>query len=395
MRAGWRISLGAAAVVAAGIAVTLALRPSPVAVEVAPVVEGALAVTIDEQGETRAHDRFVIAAPVPGRLERVDVHEGDPVRAGDVVAALHAAPLSAQEREAQLARIDAARALVLEAEDNVRKARTAAAQARRERERAEKLVAERFVSPQALERAKDQEAMALADQDAAVARTRAANAQLAAVRAGLTAAEPGARDRPIELHSPSDGRVLRVVEKSERVLAAGAPIAIVGDPRKLEVVVDLLSTEAVKVRPGMSATLEGWGGPTPISARVRVVEPAAFTKVSALGVEEQRVNVVLDIPEAPPSLGDAFRVDVRILETEARVRKLPASAVFRTATGDRVFVVRDGRAQARDVEIGLRNRDEAQVKSGLEAGESVVRFPSSALADGTSVREVPVVGRRS
>jgi HlyD family secretion protein len=363
--------------------------PSAVPVETVAVSEGLLAVTIDGQGETRAHDRYVVATPVPGRLQRVDLHEGDEVKAGDTVALLHVAPLGPQEREAQVARVEGGEALRREAEDNVRKSRTALAQAERERARTERLVAERFVSPQALDRAMDDEATARAELDAALARSRAAAAQLAAARAGLTAADPGSRDRPIPLRAPSDGEVLRIVEKSERILSAGAPVLVIGDPRQLEVVVDLLSTEAVKVRPGMAAKVVDWGGPQPLDARVRVVEPAAFTKVSSLGVEEQRVNVVLDVREAPAALGDAFRVEVRILQAEAQARKAPASALFHVRDRDAVFIAQDGRARLRVVEPGLRNRDEVEVRSGLEVGERVVRFPTGAIREGVRVRELP------
>ncbi len=384
-----RIGIAIAAALVAAAALFVALRPAPIPVEYAVAAPGPLRVTIDEQGEARAHDRYVVAAPVAGRVARVELHEGDPVAVGDVVAIVHAAPLSAQDREAQLARIDAAQAVVREAEDNVHKSRTVLAQAKRERERTERLVAEKFVSPQALERARDLEVTAQADLDGAMARVRATTALLAAARAVLTAAAPGAEDRPIGLHAPAAGQVLRILEKSERVVAAGTPLVVIGDPQKLEIVVDLLSTDAVRVRPGMVATIENWGGGGALAARVRTVEPAAFTKVSALGVEEQRVNVVLDLADPPRALGDGFRVDVRILEAEAPATlKLPGSAVFRAGPGDAVFVVLGGRAKRQPVDIGLRNRDEVEIRAGVDPGAQVVRFPSSALADGVRVREV-------
>jgi HlyD family secretion protein len=179
--------------------------------------------------------------------------------------------------------------------------------------------------------------------------------------------------------------VLRIFERSERVVAAGAPLVTVGDPRLLEVVADFLSTDAVRIRPGMAAMLTAWGG-APIGARVRVVEPAAFTKVSALGVEEQRVNVVLDLAEVPAGLGDGFRVDVAVVVSEAAdVLKVPASAVFARGGGHAVFAVRGGRALRLDIVLGLANRDEAEVRDGLAPGDEVVRYPTSALREGVRI----------
>jgi HlyD family secretion protein len=377
------LAVVAAAAVAGG--GWLAFRPAAVAVETALVARGPLRVTLVEQGETRAHDRFVVTAPAAGRVERVAAHEGDAVAAGDTVAVLHVAPLSAAEREAQLARIAAAEASVREAAELARKSRTALEQAVRERERSERLVREKFVAAQAAEQARTAEAGAEAERAAAEARLRAASAQAAAVRAALTPADPTASSRPVRLRAPAAGRVLRIFERSERVVAAGAPLVTVGDPRLLEVVADFLSTDAVRIRPGMAAMLSAWGG-APIGARVRVVEPAAFTKVSALGVEEQRVNVVLDLAEVPAGLGDGFRVDVAVVVSEAAdVLKVPASAVFARGGGHAVFAVRGGRAQRLDVVLGLANRDEAEVRDGLAPGDEVVRYPTSALREGVRV----------
>ena len=205
-------------------------------------------------------------------------------------------------------------------------------------------------------------------------------------RATLTPADPSAASRPLALRAPATGRVLRIPERSERVVAAGTPLLVIGDPHALEVVADFLSTDAVRIRPGMTAELTGWGGAAPVPAIVRLVEPSAFTKVSALGVEEQRVNVVLDMPAVPATLGDGFRVEASIVVADVPdALKVPASAVFRAGGGRAVFVVAQGRAAQRAIEGGLANRDELEVLAGLAAGEAVVRYPTSALADGMRV----------
>jgi HlyD family secretion protein len=382
------ISLVAAALAAAG--AWYVFTPAPVAVEIATVVRGPLRVTLTEQGETRARERFVVTSPASGRVARIALREGDAVTAGQAVATLHVAPVSAAEREAQLARVAAAQAGVREAQELVKKAQSGLDQAVREQVRAERLVREGFIAPQAAEQARSAEAAARAERAAADARLRAAMAQAAAASASLTPADPSVASRPLALRAPAGGRVLRIPERSERVVAAGTPLLVIGDPHALEVVADFLSTDAVRIRPGMPAELTGWGGAAPVGASVRLVEPAAFTKVSALGVEEQRVNVVLDMPSIPAALGDGFRVEASIVVADVPdALKVPASAVFRAGGGRAVFVVAQGRAVQRAIEGGLANRDELEVRAGLAAGEAVVRYPTSALADGARVMPRP------
>jgi HlyD family secretion protein len=191
----------------------------------------------------------------------------------------------------------------------------------------------------------------------------------------------------IELRSPVDGKVLRVVEESERVVQGGTPILSVGEPGRLEIVTDVLSTDAVNIRPGALVLLEGWGGDHPIRARVRLVEPAGFTKISALGVEEQRVNVISDFVDPPGPLGDGYRVECKIVTwTGQDVLKVPLGAVFRRGQGWGAFVVDAGRAKLRDIKIGHRNESEVEILSGLTEGQKVILHPSNALRDGTRVR---------
>ncbi len=377
------LALAALACAALAAGAWLALRPSPVAVDPAPAVRGPLRVTITEQGIVRAKERYAIAAPAAGRVERIALREGDAVAAGDPVATLHVAPMSASEREAQVARVAAAEASVREAAELAAKAQSLLEQATRERERAERLVGERFIAPQAAEQARAAEAAARAERAACRGGAARRRREATAARAALVPADPTAASRPLRLRAPASGRVLAIPERSERVVAAGTTLLTLGDPHALEAVADFLSTDAVRMAPGMPATLSAWGGGAPIEARVRLVEPAARTKVSALGVEEQRVDVVLDLDAVPAALGDGFRVDVSVVVAQAGdVVKVPASAVFRRGDGDAVFVLQDGRARLRAIETGLRNRDEIEARRGVAPGEDVVRYPTSALADG-------------
>lgn len=367
--------------------IVIAFLPSPVIVESARVAKGPLRITVDEEGEARAHDRFVIAAPIAGRLTRVELHDGDAVAPGQSVAVINPLPLDQRERAELSARVQTAEALKRSADETVGHARADHEQARRDLRRAEDLVEGGIISRQSLEQARNAESITRNELESARFKAEAAAFEVKVAKAGLIAieSESGA-GRIVTLRSPVRGRVLRVIEKSERVVAAGAPIITVGDPRKLEVVVDLLSTDAVKVKPGAAVLLEDWGGEAPLRARVRTVEPSAFTKVSALGIEEQRTNVVADFVDPPGPLGDGYRVEARIIIWEAEsVLKVPASALFRYGEGWSVFVVEGRRALRRQVEIGHRSQFEAEVHSGIEEGESVVLHPTNQIHDGSLV----------
>lgn len=360
-----------------------AFIPEPLLVETAAAARGPLQVTIDEDGEIRAHDRYVIAAPVAGRLMRIDRREGDKVAAEQIVARIAPQPLTVREREEQVARVAAAEALQREAEERLRRAQSDYEQAGRERARVERLVRENFVSPQAAEQARISETTKQNDVEATRFHARSAAADVRAARAVLrvTAASP-----LVEVRAPVAGAVLRINDRSERIVAAGAPLLTLGDPTRYEVVLDVLSTDAVKVTPGMTMLVENWGGGRTLRARVRVVEPGAFTKVSALGVEEQRVNIVADLIDPPGPLGDAYRVEGRIVIWEAAdVLKVPASSLFRDGEGWAVFVVEEGRAHRRSVGVGQRNAVEAEIVKGLDTGSVVVRHPSNKLEEGMRV----------
>jgi len=377
-----RVLLAVVAIALVALLVVLWM-PSPVEVDAADVQAGPMRVTVDDQGETRSHDRFVLSAPVAGRLARIALHDGDAVTGGQVVAEIAPLPLSTREREEIVARVAAADALQREAEQRVRHADEDLAQAQRELERTRRLVAEKFVAPQAAERAQNLERTAASEAEAARQRARAAAADAQAARAGLAATRAGGL---VQVRAPMAGRILRVHDASERVVAAGTPLMVVGDLARLEVVVELLSSDAVKVAAGMPVLIDGWGGDRALRATVRRVEPYAVTKVSALGIEEKRVNVVADFVDPPGAIGDGYRITARIVVWQAeRVLKVPVSALFRCAEAWCVFVVDGGRARRRTVEIGQRNLTEAEVRAGLEAGMRVIRYPSNAVEEGVRV----------
>ncbi len=382
-----RIIYGFLTLVAAGL-VVIALLPSPEKVEVARAGRGPMRVTVDEEGEARAHDRFIVAAPVAGRLTRVELHDGDRVRLGQVVASINPLPLDPREREEIIARVQAADNLRREADERVSHARADYEQAQRERQRAEKLAKDGLISIQVLEQAQNAEITSASELEAAKFKASAAASDVQVAKAGLLAIDAQRSDasRIVRLRSPVGGRVLRVIEKSERVVTAGTPLIMLGDPAKLEVVVDLLSTDAVNVKAGMPVLLGGWRGEQEIRARVRVVESSAFTKVSALGVEEQRVNIVADFLDPPGPLGDGYRVEARIVIWQGEnALKVPSSALFRRGDGWSVFAVEQGVARRRDVEIGHRSQFEVEILGGIEEGAALILHPNNQLEDGARV----------
>lgn len=371
-----------------GALVWIMLRPTPVLVEVSKATRGPMRVTVDEDGETRAHDRFVIAAPIPGRMLRVELEEGDSVRENQVVAIIEPLPLNQQQREEVLGRVASAEAAKRQADARAEHAREDYEQSRRDRQRAEQLAREKVISAQALEQARNAEITSGDELQAARFNALAAASDVKVARAGLVGI--GDRTAPrkvISLHAPIAGRVLRVVEKSERVVQAGAPLVVLGDPAAIEIVTDVLTNDAVNIKPGATAFLEAWGGDHPLRAKVRLVEPAGFTKISALGVEEKRVNVIADFIDPADGLGDGFRVETRIVTWESPdILKIPASAAFRERDGWSVFVLDNGRARRHAIEIGHRNQTEAEVLSGITVGEDVILHPSNQLREGVRVR---------
>ncbi|HEY5994598.1 MAG TPA: efflux RND transporter periplasmic adaptor subunit [Gallionellaceae bacterium] len=356
--------------------------PAPMQADLGRVEQGGMQVTVDEEGETRSHDRFVVTAPVAGKLARIELDDGDAVRENQVVAKIAPVPLSVREHHEQEARIAAAESQQRSAEEVVRHAQEDLAQAKRETARVARLVKDGFMSPQAAEQAQNAETTLANELEAARFRAKSAAAEVRLAKSGLVAGQ-GAL---FPVRSPVSGRILRIPDKSERVVAAGAPLLTVGDLSKLEVVIELLSSEAIKVKAGMPVILEGWGGSQPLKARVRMVEPYAYTKISALGVEEKRANVVADLVDPPQALGDGYRVKARIVVWAAdQAIKVPASALFRCKDAWCAYTVENGRARRREVKIGQRNAEVAQVLSGLAPGEAVIRHPANQIEEGARV----------
>lgn len=357
-----------------------ALVPEPIEVEVARVVQGPLEVSIAEDGMTRIRERYEVAAPVAGRLLRVEVHPGDEVRADTPLARIDPVPLDPKQEAQLAARFESAQRAAREAQALLRRARDAARRAHTEAGRIGKLAAEAIVSRDALEAARTAESIAAKEQEAARFRAEATayDVEVAKAALGLDAAE-------IIVRSPVHGRVLQVLHESERVVTAGTPLILVGDPRSLEIVADFLTTDAVRIRPGALARVERWGGAQPLTARVRLVEPAAFTKVSALGVEEQRVNVICDPAEVPATLGDQYRVDVRVVLWSGTAMKVPATALFTSGEQWSVFVLRDGRARLQRVGTGQVSDTEAEILAGLQPNDAILVHPSDQVRNGVRV----------
>ncbi|MDH3728306.1 MAG: efflux RND transporter periplasmic adaptor subunit [Myxococcales bacterium] len=385
------IGLAAAFVVAV---ILVAWIPNPVDVEVSEVSRGPLVVTVDEDGRTRVIDRYLVSAPLAGNLGRIELDAGDAIKAGEVLARLVPLPpplLDARSRAEAQARVDAALAARAQAQAAVNRARVALDFAEKEAARARAVVKQGGLALSDAERAISDERRSKEDLRSANFGGRVAEHQFKLAQSALlTLSGKGDDSEHMEIVSPVDGQVLSVLQQSEGVVQAGTPVIEVGDPAALEIVIDVLSQDATRIKAAAAAEIVRWGGKRPLRAHVRLVEPSAFTKLSALGVEEQRVNVIIDLDEprdAWATLGDGYRVEARISVWEDDdVLRVPASAVFRHDEHWATFVVENGDAVVRKVELGETNGLETEVVSGLEEGETVVAYPSDSVRDGVSVR---------
>lgn len=379
----FHLMVGAAVLIV--VLLIFAFWPSATAVDMGTVTQGRMQLTIDEEGRTRVSDSYVVSAPAAGRLQRVEVEPGDQVLGGrTVVARLLPAPLDPRARTQ-------ARAGVAGAEAALRAARDEAARAAAEKELADNNLAREqrlwelnSTSREALETARRDAATAAAAAGAASAAIASQRAELERARAELSGG--GA----IAIVAPTSGRVLSVEQESEATLTAGTPIMEIGNvDGDLEVLVELLSTDAVQVSPGDRVQIDNWGGGEPLTGEVARIEPQGFTKVSALGVEEQRVNTIVRLTDprmGQIALGSGFRVEARIVvweDDDAII--VPSSALFREQGRWAVFVVEDETAEHRQVRIGRNNGIQAQVLGGLQEGETVILYPATELTDGTSV----------
>jgi HlyD family secretion protein len=391
------IILAALGLAIVGALAWVALREEPVPVDLATVERGPLRVTVDADGQTRIREIYEIASPIAGIALRSPVRVGDETVAGEtlvaVVEPVASGLLDARSRQQAEAAVQEAEAGRAVAESRVRQAEEDLSYAQSQLDRARTLVERGVATTTQLEDATQQVALRTAALDAARASLRLAEGSLARAQAALieptdTSVERG-EDCCVRLLAPVDGRVLSVPVVSERPVLPGATLATIGAPSDLEIVADLLSSDAVRLAPGAPAAVERWGGPDALAARLVRIEPSARTKVSALGIEEQRVDAVFEIispPEAREGLGDGFSVFLRIVEwqTDDAVQ-VPLSALWRSGEDWAVFVVEDGAAVRREVEIGRRNAREAQVLSGLEPGEVVVTHPSDEVTSGTAI----------
>jgi HlyD family secretion protein len=377
--------------------VAWALRPQPVSVEVAEIGRGLFEQTVDDDGRTRVRDRYTVTAPLSGRVLRIPHRAGDVVERDAVVAVLlPSVPVLQDDRTVQQLqeRAGAAQAAVMRAAALEERAKASREQAQADAARSARLAAEGFLSPSSREQSESTARMRDKELEAARFERIAAERELAQARAALArfrgdATLGGAPVQTFDVRAPISGRVLRVLQESEGPVALGAELLELGDIGKLEVVVDVLSTEAVGIPAGADVYIDVGPGRAVVRGRVRRIEPSAFTKVSALGVEEQRVNVVIDLPaggDEIDALGDGYRVDARIVVHRAQDAVLvPTGALFRDGQAYAVFVVEDGIAKKRVLEVPRRNDRTALVLGGLQPGEQVIVFPGDTVRDGVRV----------
>jgi HlyD family secretion protein len=389
---GWtRKLLIVIAVVLLGAILVVALSPKRLPVETDVVDTGAMQVTVEATGKMRVRHRYVVAAHVSGQLGRVELRPGDVVEEGKELASIKPISpplLDARTKAEAQSRVLVAEAARAEAASAVERARIARDHASRELQRTRKLVEGNVLADEALDNAQfvaDSRARELVSAELAL---ESSKRTIAAARASLMASSSTGPDARWPVLSPSSGKVLRVFQESEGPVQAGTPLFEMGDPTDLELVAELLTLDAVRVRGGAPVLVDQYGGTQPLQGVVRLVEPSAFTKVSALGVEEQRVNVIVD-PAAPgewKALADGFQAQARIVVWEAAsVTRIPTSALFRSGGVWSAFVVSDGRARSRVFELGQRNELHAEVLGGVAVGDRVVVFPSDKLTDGAKV----------
>lgn len=433
----WLMYGGAA--IATFTAVVWAFRPTPISVETRPVTRGELQVTVNAEGKTRIRDRFVISAPVSGRLTRIQLKAGDTVKPGEIVAQIEPLTLTAPVQEAlgRLAearaqregvatqrpkaatvaqartRIQAAQANRHQAEAKVAQSQAALNQAQRDRQRAQQMAAQGVISRRDRENAELTEITRAKELESATLAAKATAAEVEVAQAALAVLQAEQRDPDYllkvydaridsveadlaklkdeasrtEIRAPIGGQVLRLLQQSAQSVTAGTPLLEVGNLSNLEIVIDVLSTDALNIKPGNVILVQAGSGTPMLKAKVRQVEPSAFTKVSALGVEEQRVNIIGDFVDVPASLGDGYRSDVQIVVWQnSDVLKVPLSALYRCNQAWCVFSVRDGKAQERSIRIGQRSTAEAEVQAGLQAGEAVILHPNEQIKTGTLVK---------
>ncbi len=382
-------------ILAAGL--VYAFRPQPVSVDLVRVERGPLVVTVSEEGETQVRDVFVISAPIVGRARRIEIEVGDPVKADQTVVAeiepIDPAFLDVRSEAQARAAVRTAEAARNLARAELERAQADLVFAEQEVKRSRRLIRDDTIAQRRLDEDERAYKTAKATLDTARAALDMRGAELERARAELLSPLQARGLQPscpcVPVTAPVSGRVLRVLHESEGVVSPGEPLIEIGDPEDLEIVADLLSTDAVKVEAGQRVLIEEWGGGGPLNGRVERVEPYGFTKVSALGIEEQRVNVIVDFTDPPERwkrLGHGYQLEVRIVLWESDdVLRVPLSALFREGGDWAVFVDREGRAEKRQVTPGRQNGLESEILEGLEAGERIVLYPSDRVVEGVSL----------
>jgi HlyD family secretion protein len=368
--------------------------PQPVLVEAVVVKHAPLTVTIEEEGRTRVIDRYTISAPVDGVACRVELNVGDPVAQDQVllgITPMESQVLDPRSRARATAQVAAAESALLAAREQARAAASEAHLATLELKRLRPLVEKKLISGTAFDKAETEVQTSAATKRSADFNVEVASYELQAAESVLeyTAGSSGEPAERVPVSSPISGRILKVVRECEGPVRTGEPLLEVGDPSALEVEVDVLSADAVKIKPGMKVLFERWGGEQPLEGIVRIIEPVGFTKISALGVEEQRVLIISDFiskAEQWQRMGDGYRVEARfILWHKDNVLQVPASSLFRYHNGWAVFVIEGKRAKRREVKVGQRNGLIAQILEGLEEGETVTNHPSDDVEDGVRI----------
>lgn len=380
--------------VAAGLIYGFLARPIPVDISVA--AKAPMAVIVEEEGMTRVMDRYVITAPMTGYAQRIKLEVGDQIEQNQVLAILEPTRSDALDPRARAqarAQVSAARAALSVTRENARAAAADAQLAQQELQRTEKLGQAKFLSQSAIDQARTSVSRTQAAQQAAEHQVNVARFELETARAALSSSEAmqaGKAAEVIHVRAPVAARVLKVQHESEGTVQAGQPLLEIGNPEALEVEVELLSTAAVKIAPKSRVILDRWGGDQSLEGAVRVVEPAGFTKVSALGVEEQRVHVIVDLISPRKlweHLGDGYRVEAKFVVWEGSdVLQIPASALFRHNHGWAAFVLKDGRARLQPVTIGHRTGLEAEVLEGISKGDEVITHPDDKIEDNVRVQ---------
>lgn len=361
---------------------------SKLAVQSVRVERGRLEVIVEDDGITRVVERYVVSAPVAGLMLRSDLKVGDEVEQGAVLALIYPAPESSREAQIGQSRLSAAYARRGEAAARVNEIQGRLAQVERELARTRKLAASGAIPSAELE---DQELTFKSAQEqllASKATLSATNAEAAAARAAIIGDSPAkSEEGAFKVLAPASGKVLHLFEENERVVSPGTALLAVGDPGELEVVVDVLSEDAAQIRPKAPVRLENWGQDKTLEAQVTRIEPEAFTKVSTLGVEEQRVNLIASLKDSPPELGIGYRVEAQIVTWSSNdVLSVPTSALFQRNGSWQVFAIVDGKASLRGVRLGHRGSEKAELLEGLEAGTKVIAYPSDQVKEGVLVQ---------